>query len=113
MIKIEGFYQARAEVARALAHPVRMQIIDILSTEGEKCVSDLTDLLQVGQSSVSKHLRVLRNAGIVRYEKEGLQVLYRIRTPCIADLFRCLDTIILEDLRNRQRHLGDAREEST
>ncbi len=103
---IIDIYQARADVAKAVAHPARMKIIDILSRDGEQCVSDLTEALQVSQPTVSKHLSVLKGAGLLGYVKEGLQVTYRIRTPCIAELFRCLDTILMEDFENRRRQLN-------
>jgi ArsR family transcriptional regulator, arsenate/arsenite/antimonite-responsive transcriptional repressor len=97
-------YQARADVAKALAHPARMAIIDILS-RGEQCVTDLTCVLELSQPTVSKHLAVLRSAGLLDCTKVGNQVTYRIRTPCMAELFRCLDRILMEDFEKRRRQL--------
>ena len=104
---VDGIYAARAQIARALAHPVRLRIVDVLTDEGEKTVSDLTELLEVGQSSVSKHLRVMYDAGILNFEKRGLNVTYSVRVLCIADLFRCLDGILMDDLQRRQRQLKE------
>ncbi len=99
-------YQARAELTKAMAHPIRLAIIDILDQKGPQCVADLTALLPVGQPTVSKHLSILKAAGILHYRKEGLKAVYFIRTPCIADLFKCLDNALAEDLRQKQNVWG-------
>ncbi len=106
-------YQARSDVMKAIAHPIRMRIIDILSTEGEQCVSDLTEALGVSQPAVSKHLSIMRGVGLLGFVKEGLQVTYHIRTPCISELFRCLDTVLLEELENRRTQLCRETEENS
>ncbi len=98
---------------KAMAHPIRMKIIDILSRNGEQCVSDLTEALGVSQPTVSKHLSIMRGVGLLGFVKEGLQVTYHIRTPCIAELFRCLDTILLEDLEKRRTQLSKETEGSS
>jgi len=68
-------------------------------------VSGLTDQLAASQSAVSKHLRTLVGVGLLRSEKRGLHVAYQLQAPCAADLFRCLDTILMEDLKKRQKWL--------
>ncbi len=98
-------YEVRAEVLKAVAHPARLKIIDTLTESGPKCVSELTEMLDLSQPTVSGHLAVLRSAGIVANEKQGLQVVYHIRTPCIARLFGCLDAFLQEDLQKRQEEL--------
>ncbi|MDI3548618.1 MAG: hypothetical protein PWR10_2270 [Halanaerobiales bacterium] len=98
-------YKARAELARALAHETRLAIIDILGEEGEKCVCELTELLDISQSSVSKHLGILKQAGVVDSKKEGLNVCYFLRTPCVVNFFTCLDNILLKDLEKRKEQL--------
>lgn len=98
-------YRARAELAKALAHETRLAIIDILGEEGEKCVCELTELLDISQSSVSKHLGILKQAGVVDSKKEGLNVCYFLRTPCVVNFFACLDNILLKDLEKRKEQL--------
>lgn len=98
-------YKARAELAKALAHETRLAIIDILGEEGEKCVCELTELLDISQSSVSKHLGILKQAGVVDSKKEGLNVCYFLRTPCVVNFFACLDNILLKDLEKRKEQL--------
>jgi len=105
MIK-KQFYEARANIAKALAHPTRIAIVDILTEKGEQCVCELTEALNMSQSIVSKHLATLKSAGIVDSRKEGLQVFYYVRTPCVSSFFHCIDQILAEDLRKRQKQLS-------
>ncbi|MBN2333161.1 MAG: helix-turn-helix transcriptional regulator [Deltaproteobacteria bacterium] len=81
----------RAAVFKALAHPTRLFIIDELA-KTEQCVCKLTEMIGADTSTVSRHLSVLKNAGIVDDEKRGLQVFYSLKTPCIIEFFTCVQT---------------------
>ena len=59
--------------------------------ERERCVTELTAMVGLDTSTVSKHLTVLRNAGIVVDERRGTQVFYSLRTPCVLRILCCLD----------------------
>ncbi len=83
-----------------MAHPSRLYIVDELS-RGERCVCDLTALIGADISTVSKHLRVLKQAGIVSDRKEGLQVFYSLETPCVLQFFQCVEAV--QQSRNHQR----------
>ncbi|MBE2213590.1 MAG: winged helix-turn-helix transcriptional regulator [Opitutaceae bacterium] len=80
----------RAETFKALGHPARLQIVDML-VRGEHCVCDLVDEVGLGWSTVSRHLSVLKAAGVVEDEKRGLQVFYRLALPCVGTFSACLD----------------------
>ena len=84
--------EARARVVRALANPTRLLIVEALE-EGEACVNALTSLTRFDVSTVSKHLAVLREVGLVQAERRGLQVFYSLSCPCIAEFFTCIDEI--------------------
>ena len=86
-------FEARARIIKAMAHPARLMIVDELSRR-ERCVFQLTDMVGSDVSTVSKHLSVLRNAGIVRDEKRGSKVYYILRTPCILNFMSCVETVI-------------------
>lgn len=86
-------YQIRSQIIKALAHPSRLMMVDALA-EGEKCVCELQAIVGSDMSTVSKHLAVLRNAGIVQDRKAGLQVYYRLRVPCILKFFGCVDAVM-------------------
>jgi DNA-binding transcriptional ArsR family regulator len=93
-MKAEAHYEARVRVVKAMAHPTRMFIVDELSRTGERCVCELTEMVGDDMSTVSKHLSVLKNAGIVADDKRGNQVFYRLLCPCIVDFFRCVESVI-------------------
>jgi len=85
-------YKVRARVIKGMAHPSRLLIIDILS-EGEQCVCELQKRVGSDMSTVSKHLALMRSAGLVTDRRQGLQVFYRLRVPCILRFFDCVDAV--------------------
>lgn len=93
-----GIYDIRAGVVKALAHPSRLLIVDELA-KGERCVCELTELVGADISTVSKHLSVLKRAGILLDDKRGLQVFYRLRCPCILRFFDCIEAVVEEKSR--------------
>ncbi len=88
-----ALFEARAGIIKALAHPSRLLIVDRLAAR-EYCVCELTDLVGSDMSTVSKHLSVLRNAGIVDSDKRGSQVYYRLTMPCILNFFSCVESVL-------------------
>jgi len=82
-------YRKQSQILKALAHPVRLQILDALREESE-CVCHLTTLLGKRQAYISQQLSVLREAGLVVDEKEGLNVFYRVSDERV---FRILDAL--------------------
>jgi ArsR family transcriptional regulator len=76
--KTKARYQARARIVKAMSHPTRLFIVDQLSKR-RRCVRKLTEMVGDDVSTISKHLSVLKNAGIVSDEKEGTQVFYSLR----------------------------------
>jgi len=91
-------YQARAKIMKAMAHPSRLFIIDQLA-EGERCVCELTEMIGADKSTVSKHLSVLKEAGLVEDEKRGLQVYYTLRVPCVTNLFSCIEAVVKSNVQ--------------
>lgn len=90
--EIQKKYKNRSEIMKALAHPTRLFIVDFLS-DGEKCVCEIVEQVGVDISTISKHLLVMKNAGLVEDEKRGLNVFYKLVCPCIYNLFTCLENI--------------------
>jgi ArsR family transcriptional regulator len=89
-------YKKRSEIIKALAHPTRLFIIDFLS-EGERCVCEIVEQVGVDISTISKHLSVMKNAGLIEDQKRGLNVFYKMTCPCILNLFNCLESIENKD----------------
>ena len=91
--KAKARYQAKAKIIKAMSHPTRLFIVDELS-RGKRCVCKLTEMIGDDISTVSKHLSVLKNAGLVSDEKRGTQVFYSLRCPCILDFFSCVESVL-------------------
>lgn len=70
---------------RALAEPIRLQVVQALQ-HGERCVCDLTDDLDLAQSKLSFHLRVLKEAGLIRARQEGRWIYYRLDPAALTAL---------------------------
>ena len=94
MKKTNEYYEKRAQIAKAIAHPTRLVLIDALAA-GERCVCDLNSLVAVDQSTLSKHLAVLKNAGIIVDTKKGLNVYYRLKCACVLSFFECATGVLL------------------
>ena len=88
--------RARSRVFRALGHPVRLLLAERL-VDGARCVRELACAVGLDISTVSRHLALLRDAGILESERQGVQVVYRLRSPCVLRIFDCLDTVLDED----------------
>jgi ArsR family transcriptional regulator len=91
--KTQAGLTTRAKIFKALAHPSRLFILEQLA-EGERCVCDLTDMIGADISTISKHLSVLKSAGVIHAEKRGLQVFYRLKMPCILRFFECVGEVV-------------------
>jgi ArsR family transcriptional regulator len=94
------YYEARARVFKALAHPTRLWITEQLAEE-ERCVCSLVEPLGADFSTVSKHLSILKEAGIVIDEKRGKQVFYSLRVPCVLNFMRCVEDVIENRIREQ------------
>lgn len=83
----------KAQVLKAMAHPSRLCIVEELAKK-ERCVCELTEMIGADMSTVSKHLTVLKQAGIVADEKRGSMVFYRLRVPCLGKLFESVESVL-------------------
>ena len=92
----KNIYKAKANVLKALAHPTRLWIAEQL-LDGEKCVCEFVDAVGHDFSTISKHLSVLKNAGIIEDDKRGKQVFYKLKVPCILGFIKCIDSVLNHD----------------
>jgi len=88
-------FRSQARVMKALANESRLMIVDRLS-RGECSAGELTQLIGSDQSTVSKHLAILRAYGIVEDRREGSIVVYRLLTPCVVRFFSCATEVLKE-----------------
>jgi len=86
-------FRAQARLFKALANESRLAIVSRLST-GPSAVGELVSMIGGEQSTISKHLSVLRAAGIVDDERKGLTVEYRLVIPCVVEFLSCAVKVI-------------------
>jgi DNA-binding transcriptional ArsR family regulator len=87
-----ALFKAQAEIIKSLAHPTRLFLLDELS-RGERAVHELTEMIGVEMPTVSRHLSLLKSTGILEAEKRGSQVFYRVKAPCVLNVFHCMAAI--------------------
>ncbi len=93
--KSEDTFRRQARVLKALANESRLRIVDRLY-RGECSVGELTELIGSDQSTVSKHLAILRAHGVVSDRREGNVVYYKLMTPCVMNFFTCATQVLKE-----------------
>jgi len=91
----------KADVFKAMGHPLRLGIIEYLR-DGEQCVCDIVAHVGTDMSNVSKHLSVLRRAGIVADRRDGLKMMYSLTMPCAIDFARCVEGVVLRRLEDQR-----------
>jgi len=92
--------ETRANVLKALAHPIRLFMLEELA-EKSYCVCELTEMVGMDVSTVSKHLSILKNAGLVNVEKKGKQVFYSLRMRCALNFLDCVEAVLREQAQDR------------
>lgn len=97
-------YEKQSEIIKAVAHPFRIAIWDFLK-DGEQCVCDIAEHVGAERSNVSRHLSVMVGSGVLEYRKEGLKVIYRLKTPCILDFFSCVTGVLKNRAKENEKML--------
>lgn len=103
--KTKAKYKARARIMKAMSHPTRLFMVDVLS-KGEKSVRELTEMVGDDISTISKHLSILKNTGIVVDEKRGTQVFYALRIPCVLRFFSCVESVLRANAKAQTALVG-------
>ena len=99
-------YNARARVAKALAHPSRLLILDAALATGEKCVCELTALVGADQSTVSKHLAILKQVGLITDRRQGPWSYYNTDVHCLQGFWNCVESVLRANLKAQQAACG-------
>ncbi len=86
-------YEARAAIIKALAHPSRLFIVEELKKQ-DRNVGELTEMIGSDASTVSKHLSILKNTGIISDERKGTTIIYHLQTPCILNFIGCVEEVL-------------------
>ena len=97
---IQNKKSIKAKFFKALADPIRLEIIDFIA-EGEKCVCEIVDQLDIIQPLASRHLRILRESGIVTDRRDGTKKMYKLSNKKIKEIIDLLDHNLLKDLSQK------------
>jgi ArsR family transcriptional regulator, arsenate/arsenite/antimonite-responsive transcriptional repressor len=89
----QSLYEARAAIIKAIAHPSRLFIVEQLQKQ-DRNVGELVEMIGADFSTVSKHLTILKNAGLVSDDRKGTTINYHLKTPCILNFIGCVEEVL-------------------
>lgn len=102
--KEKSQYKLKAEILKSIAHPVRLAIVDLLNNK-KRSVEEITKILGEKQSTISKHLAILKKSGIVDDKKIGLYRFYYLKIPCAVNFSICVSQTLKEKIKLEERFL--------
>lgn len=109
------FYRRHAHMCGVFAHPLRLELLQLLHDRGECTVSDLAEATGVRMANLSQHLAVMRSTNIVLSRKEGVSVYYRLADARVMQAFDLITEVMLSHLAREEElsrqfaiHLQDA-----
>ncbi|KPU27695.1 ArsR family transcriptional regulator [Caloranaerobacter sp. TR13] len=100
----EIVFKLTASYLKALSHPTRLKILEILR-EDELCVCKIFEALDLEQSNVSQHLRILKDQGILISRREGTNIMYKVKDTEVFDIINKVRAILIRQLNETQEHL--------
>ena len=98
--KSNELYRLKASILQALAHPIRLKIVDFLC-KGEKCVCEIVKEIKSERTNISKHLSILQKSDILTSRKEGLWIYYKLKMKCASKFLSCAEEIIKKQVKER------------
>lgn len=105
--RLKDKYQLHAQILKALSHPTRLFIVNELEN-GERCVCELQAMIGDDVSTISKHLSILKQAGIIEDRKEGLNVYYNLKLTCIPTFLFCIENMMMEKTKQQYKLLKES-----
>ncbi|HAM51718.1 MAG TPA: transcriptional regulator [Nitrospiraceae bacterium] len=102
------YLELRAKIFKALGHPSRLKMVESLF-EGERCVCELQAMVGSDISTISKHLNILKEAGILQDERRGTNIYYSLRMKCVANFLGCVEDFVGQRLEEQIEALGQAK----
>ncbi|HBB16796.1 MAG: transcriptional regulator [Syntrophus sp. RIFOXYC2_FULL_54_9] len=97
--------ELRVKIIKAMAHPVRLMVIELL-LGGERSFTEIFRLFHLDKSTISKHLLVLKESGVISSRKTGREMIYKLEVPCVADFFTCATVVIKNKMQKQLYCLG-------
>ncbi|MGA2225066.1 MAG: metalloregulator ArsR/SmtB family transcription factor [Syntrophobacteraceae bacterium] len=102
------YLELRAKIFKALGHPSRLKMVESLFA-GERCVCELQAIVGSDISTVSKHLNILKEAGILQDERRGTNIYYSLRMKCVANFLNCVEDFVGERLDEQIKMLSQSK----
>jgi DNA-binding transcriptional ArsR family regulator len=84
-----------ASKLRAIAHPMRIAIIDLLTENKKLTVTEIYERLNIEQASASHHLNILKNKGLLESKRDGKMILYSLKTTVLANVIECINQCVM------------------
>jgi len=98
--------ELKAQVLQAIGHPIRLAVVDLLK-DGPMCVCEIAERVGAERSNVSRHLSVMLKAGVLGAHKDGLKMIYELKTPCVLDFMSCVAAVVRSKVRDEAAVLGE------
>jgi len=86
----------KAMLLKAMGHPIRVEIIELLGKK-EMCACEIANLFNCDRTTVSKHLAILKDLGIIEQRREGLYIHYSLKLHCLVPMLQCIEHAIFGD----------------
>lgn len=80
-----SIYELKANILKTLSHPARIQILECLK-DNKLCQCEMSPLLEIAQYNFSRHITVLRTAGVLKTWKDGVRLMFEVADPCVYDI---------------------------
>jgi DNA-binding transcriptional ArsR family regulator len=106
--ELEQLLERVADRLKAMADPMRLRILHVLQ-DGERCVNDILGIVGGSQANVSKHLSVLRRAGLVECRREGVNMFYRIEDPTVFAICATVCDSLERQVKAEKREIEQGR----
>ena len=98
----ENLLQLRAELLKTLGQPTRLRILEFLK-DAEKCVCEIMPAIEEQQSNTSRHLSIMKQAGLLVCRQQGKSVFYRVKNRRIFSLLKILDEVIKQQIIEKSK----------
>ncbi|MGO9530867.1 MAG: ArsR/SmtB family transcription factor [Syntrophobacteraceae bacterium] len=102
------YLELRAKIFKALGHPSRLKMVEGLF-DGERCVCELQAMVGSDISTISKHLNILKEAGILQDERRGTNIYYSLRMKCVANFLSCVEDFVGKRLEEQIKMLSQSK----
>lgn len=89
----EKLQEEKAAILKGIAHPVRLRVVEALARR-EMSVCEIAELFDFDRTTISKHLSLMKDLGILDSRKDGLHVIYRLKMRCLASVLSCVEKVV-------------------